>query len=219
MRYYKRNTTNLISVILSVFMLLGIMVLVPGIYGSVLSSYSVILGAFFILMPLVNALLQNFATLKAHDPQKHFFTLAFNESVAYEWIICISAIVLLFFLPNTDLRVLGWPTAIITVLVWIAVAAMTTVLSQKLTRVEFLTDTILVRGVNFFKSAGLSQKTTTGLGVYTYDEFNSFLINGEKMILKLQDGRGQVAVKLPKDKSEQVSSYLTAKGLVLERKG
>lgn len=219
MRYYKRNTTNLISVILSVFMLLGIMVLVPGIYGSVLSSYSVILGAFFILMPLVNALLQNFATLKAHDPQKHFFTLAFNESVAYEWIICISAIVLLFFLPNTDLRVLGWPTAIITVLVWIAVAAMTTVLSQKLTRVEFLTDTILVRGVNFFKSAGLSQKTTTGLGVYTYDEFNSFLINGEKMILKLQDGRGQVAVKLPKDKSEQVSSYLTAKGLMLERKG
>ncbi len=219
MRYYKRNTTNLISVILSVFMLFGIMVLVPGVYGSVLSSYCVILGVFFILMPLVNAVLQNLAAMKAHDPQKHFFTLTFNESAIYEWIVCLSAIVLLFFLPSTDLRLLGWSTTFIVVGVWLMVIALTTVLSQKMTRVEFLTDTVLVRGINFFKSAGLSQKTTTGLGVYTYDEFCGFLINDEKLILKLQDGRGQVAVKLPKDKSEQVSSYLTAKGLVLERKG
>ena len=213
MRYYKRNTTNLISIILSLFMLMGALVMVPGVYGSVLKSYCVVQGAFLIFMPLVNAALQNLAAQKAYDPQKYFFTLAFNESVFYEWVVCLSAIVLLFFIPNTDLRVLGWPMTITVVLAWLAVIGLTTLLTKKLTRVDFMTDSILVRGINFFKSAGLSQKTTTGLGVYTYDEFEGYSLKGEKLMLKLTDGRGQVTVVLPADKSVQVTEYLKAKGV------
>lgn len=219
MRYYKRNTMSLISVILSVFIVMGVMVAVPGAYSNPVGVYSVILGAFFILMPLVNALFQNLVIKKVYDPSKYFFTLAFNESVGYEWLVCGSAIVLLFFLPSTDLRPLGLTYAALVVGLWVAIAACTIFISQKMTKVDFLNDTILVKGINFFKSSGLSQKTTTGLGVYTYDEFGSFTVKDEKLVIKLQDGRGQVAVKLPKDKSEQVSKYLVAKGLVLERKG
>lgn len=213
MRYYKRNTTNLISMILSIFILFGVLVMVPGVYGSVLSSYCVVLGAFFIFMPLVNATLQNLATRKIYDPQKYFFTLAFNESVIYEWVVCGSAIVLLFFLPNTDLRVLGLPTTIGVVAIWLLVIEGTVLLSKKMTRVEFMADAILVKGLNFFKSAGLSQKTTTGLGIYAYDEFEAYHLMGEKMIILLEDGRGQIAVTLPQDKSVQVIKFLEAKGI------
>lgn len=219
MRYYKRNTMNLISVILSVFIVMAVMVMVPGAYDTPAGSYSVILGAFFILMPLINALFQNLVIRQVYDPSKYFFSLDFNESVGYEWLVCGSAIVLLFFLPSTDLRPLGLTNAALIVGLWVAVAAITIFISQKFTKVDFLNDTILVKGINFFKSSGLSQKTTTGLGVYTYDEFSSFTLKDEKLVLKLNDGRGQVAVKLPKEKSEQISKYLVAKGLVLERKG
>lgn len=219
MRYYKRNTMNLISVILSVFIVMAVMVMVPGAYDTPAGSYSVILGAFFILMPLINALFQNLVIRQVYDPSKYFFSLDFNESVGYEWLVCGSAIVLLFFLPSTDLRPLGLTNAALIVGLWVAVAAVTIFISQKFTKVDFLNDTILVKGINFFKSSGLSQKTTTGLGVYTYDEFGSFTLKDEKLVLKLNDGRGQVSVKLPKEKSEQISKYLVAKGLVLERKG
>lgn len=214
MRYYKRNTTNLISVILSMFILFGVLVVVPGVYSSVLKSYCVVLGAFLIFMPLVNALFHNLAMKWAYDPQKYFFTLAFKESVLYEWLVCLSAVALLFFIPITDIRVLGWPMTIGVVGAWLLVIGLTTVLSQKLTRIDFMSDLIMVRGINFFKSAGLSQKTTTGLGIYTYDEFEGFSLKENKLVLRLVDGKGQVAVQLPADKSVQVTQYLIAKGIL-----
>ena len=158
MRYYKRNTMNLISVILSIFIVMGVMVMVPGAYSSPVGSYSVILGAFFVLMPLVNALFQNLVMRKVYDPSKYFFTLAFNESVGYEWLVCGSAIVLLFFLPSTDLRPIGFANAAIVVAIWVAIAALTIFISQKFTKVDFLNDTILVKGLNFFKAPGCHRK-------------------------------------------------------------
>lgn len=214
MRYYRRNTTNLISVILSIFALFGLLVAAPGIYGSVLNNYCVVMAAFLLVMPLINALLQNMAVKQVYDPEKYFFTLNFNESVLYEALVCASAIVLLFFIPSTDLRVLGWPMTIIIVGIWSAVAAGTTWASYQFTKIMFMSDAILVKGFNFFKSAGLSQKTTTGLGVYTYDEFDSFMLHGDKMVMKLTEGRGQVSVKLPKNLAVQVTQFLVAKGIV-----
>lgn len=218
MRYYKRNTMNLISMIASIFILFTVLVIVPGGYGNILTSYCIVLGTFLIFMPLLNALIQNLAAKLVYDPQKYFFTLKFNESVIYEWVVCLSAIVLLFFVPNTDLRVLGTSTMLITVTAWLVVAAGTTLASKQFTRVEFLSDTILVRGLNFFKAAGLSQKTTTGLGVYSYDEFEGYSLKDEKLILLLLDGKGQIAVTLPKDKALQVTSFLTAKGITRKEK-
>lgn len=213
MRYYRRNTTNLISVILSIFALFGILIAVPGIYGSVLNNYCMVMAVFLLIMPLINGLLQNMAVKNVFDSEKYFFTLNFNESVLYEALVCISAIVLLFFIPATDLRVLGWPLTIGVVSVWVIVAALTTWASYKLTKIKFMSDCILVEGFNFFKSAGLSQKTTTGLGVYTYDEFEGFVLRDEKLILKLTEGRGQVSVVLPKKLAVQVTQFLTAKGI------
>lgn len=214
MRYYRRNTTNLISVILSIFALFGLLVAAPGIYGSVLNNYCVVMAAFLLVMPLINGLLQNIAVKQVYDPEKYFFTLKFNESVLYEALVCASAIVLLFFIPATDLRVLGWPITLGVVGLWSLVALGTTWASYQFTQIMFMSDAILVKGFNFFKSAGLSQKTTTGLGVYTYDEFESFILSGEKMIMKLTDGRGQVCVKLPKSLAVQVTQFLVAKGVI-----
>lgn len=214
MRQYRRNTTNLISMILSIFILFAVLIVVPGVFDNVFNSYCMVLGAFLIFMPLFNALLQNVAVKMSYDPQKYFFTLAFKESVMYEWVVDLSAIVLLFFVPNTDLRTLGWPMTFSVVFGWMVVIAMTIFLSQKMTKVDFMSDTIMVKGINFFKSAGLSQKTTTGLGIYTYDEFEGFRLNEEKLVLLLTDGRGQVAVALPSDKKVQVTEYLKAKGVI-----
>lgn len=218
MRYYKRNTMNLISMIASIFILFAVLVMIPAGYGGVLASYSIVLGTFLIFMPLLNALLQNLATNRVFDPQKYFFTLKFNESVGYELVVCLSAMVLLFFVPNTDLRVLGVPTVISTFGMWLAIVGVTIMISQKMTRVEFLSDTILVRGLNFFKAAGLSQKTTTGLGIYSYDEFDGFNLKDEKLTLMLLDGKGQIAVVLPKEKAIQVTSFLKAKGILPKEK-
>ncbi len=218
MRYYKRNTMNLISLIASIFILFAALVIIPSGYGNVLTSYCIVLGTFFIFTPMLNGLIQNLAAKVVYDPQKYFFTLKFNESVFYEWVVCISAIVLLFFVPNTDLRVLGLSTAMKTVGFWLLVIAGTTWLSKQFTRVEFLSDTILVRGLNFFKAAGLSQKTTTGLGIYAYDEFDGFSLKDEKLIIMLLDGKGQIAVTLPKEKAVQVTSFLTAKGILRKEK-
>ncbi len=218
MRYLKRNTLNLISMIASIFSLFAVLVAIPGGYGNVLISYCIVLSIFLIFMPLLNALLQNMTTKMVYDPQKYFFTLKFNESAGYEWVVCLSAMVLLFFIPNTDLRVLGMGTVLLTIAAWMAVTILTIWASRQFTRVEFLTDTILVRGLNFFKAAGLSQKTTTGLGVYTYEEFDGFRLKEEKLILMLLDGKGQISVVLPKDKAPQVTSYLTAKGVLRKEK-
>lgn len=214
MRQYRRNTTNLISMILSIFILFAVLIVVPGVFDNVLNSYCMVLGAFLIFMPLFNALLQNVAVKMSYNPQKYFFTLAFKESVVYEWVVNLSAIVLLFFVPNTDLRTLGWPMTIGVVASWMVVIALTIFLTQKLTKIDFMSDTIMVKGINFFKSAGLSQKTTTGLGIYTYDEFEGFRVKEDKLVLLLTDGRGQVAVKLPSDKKVQVTEYLKAKGVI-----
>lgn len=218
MRYYKRNTMNLISMIASIFILFAILVIIPSGYNSILVSYNIVLGTFFIFMPLLNALFQNLAAKAVFDPQKYFFTLKFNESVWYEMVVCLSAIVLLFFIPNTNIRVLGLPTVLQIVGVWLIVTGMTVRLSKQMTRVEFLSDTILVRGLNFFKAAGLSQKTTTGLGIYSYDEFDGFYLKDEKLTLSLLDGKGQIAVVLPKDKTVQITSFLSAKGILRKEK-
>ncbi len=214
MRQYRRNTTNLISMILSIFILFAVLIVVPGVFDNVLNSYCMVLGAFLIFMPLFNALLQNVAVKLSYNPQKYFFTLAFKESVVYEWVVNLSAIVLLFFVPNTDLRTLGWPMTIGVVTSWMVIIALTIFLTQKMTKIDFMSDTIMVKGINFFKSAGLSQKTTTGLGIYTYDEFEGFRVKEDKLVLLLTDGRGQVAVKLPSDKKVQVTEYLKAKGVI-----
>lgn len=218
MRYYKRNTMNLISMIASIFILFAVLVMVPGGDGNVLINYCIVLGTFLIFMPMLNALLQNFAAQRVYDPQKYFFTLKFNESEVYELVVCFSAIALLFFIPNTDIRALGISAVMQIVGVWLIVVGVTARLSKQFTRVEFLSDTILVRGLNFFKAAGLSQKTITGLGVYSYDEFEGYSLKDEKLILLLLDGKGQIAVTLPKDKALQITSFLTAKGITRKEK-
>lgn len=218
MRYYKRNTINLMAMMVSIFALFAMLVFIPGVYGNIIMSYCVALGTFLIFMPLLNAFMQNAAVKMVYDPQKYFFTLKFKESALYEWVVCLSALVLLFFIPKTDLRLLGWTTAMVVMGVWLLIIAGTIWISQTQTRIEFLNDTILVRGLNFFKAAGLSQKTTTGLGVYAYDEFEGFRLNGDKMILLLNDGKGQIAVELPKDKAVQVTSYLSGKGILRKEK-
>lgn len=213
MRYYRRNTMNLIAVIFSIFAVFGLLVAVPGLYGSPMANFSLVLGAFFIAMPLVNVLLQNMAVKQVADPEKYFFSLRFDESKLYESLILGSAIVLLYFIPATDLRVYGWPVAMGISLVWSVVGAATVLISSKLTHIDFQSDTILVKGLNFFKAAGLTQKTTTGLGVYTYEEFECFALEETHLKLLLKDGKGQVSVLLPKDKSVQVTQFLTAKGI------
>lgn len=214
MRYYKRNTMNLIAVILSIFAVFGLLVAVPGIYGSPVVNFSLVLAAFFIVMPLVNMLLQNMAVKQVYDREKYFFSLSFDESKLYEALILASAVILLYFIPATDLRIYGWTMAIGISLCWCLVGALTIWMSTKMTKIDFQSDTILVKGFNFFKAAGLTQKTTTGLGVYTYDEFEHFALEGEHLKLLLKDGKGQISVCLPKDKSVQVTQFLTAKGVV-----
>lgn len=213
MRYYKRNTMNLIAVILSIFAVFGLLVAVPGVYGSPVVNFSLVLGAFFIVMPLVNMLLQNLAVKQVYDQEKYFFSLKFDESKLYEALILGSAVILLYFIPATDLRIYGWPTAIGISIVWSVVGAATVLLSEKLTQIDFQSDTVLVKGCNFFKAAGLTQKTTTGLGVYTYEEFESFVLDDVHLKLLLRDGKGQVSVILPKDKMVQVTQFLVAKGI------
>lgn len=213
LRYYRRNTINLTSVILGIFILFGVAVAVPQIHDNVLYNYSLVLSAFFVVIPFVNMAFQNFMVKRVYDPDKYFFTLAFDESILYEGLVCGSAIVLLFFIPSTDLRALGFLTAATGVAFWSAVAALTTWVSLKATKINFMSDTILIQGFNFFKSAGLTQKTTTGLGVYTYDEFESYRLSDGGMALLLRDGKGQVCVKLPKEKTLPITQFLNAKGI------
>ncbi len=214
LRYYRRNTLNLAAVILGIFVLFGVVVALPQLYTNVVYNYCLVLGAFFLVIPMINMAAQNWMVKRVYDPDKFFFSLAFNESVLYEALVCLSAIVLLFFIPATDLRPLGAGVVMPMVLLWIGVTILTTWLSQRQTHIQFMSDTILVQGLNFFKSAGLTQKTTTGLGVYTYDEFECFSVEENGLTLFLKDGKGQVCTKLPKDKAVAITQFLSAKGIV-----
>jgi hypothetical protein len=81
-------------------------------------------------------------------------------------------------------------------------------ISGRFARADFQHDIILVRGLNFRKHYGLNSKAMTTNGIYLYEEFESFSLQGELLILNLSGIGGRLRLRLPKQLAEPVCAYL-----------
>lgn len=214
MKYYKRNTLTLISILLSCFALLGTLVWVPGVLDIPVWRYHAILITFLLLAPIMNSLMQNLVIFYVRDPDKFFFRASFKEKPVYELIICISAIVLLPLVPGITL-VTGIPfwSTLLYMLLWLVIAGATTVVSYKTVNVDFYSDVVCVSGLNFFKNAGMSQKSMTATGIYEYEEFQDFTVEHNVFTMNLMNNQGHVVFSMAADKINGIAAFLTSKGI------
>lgn len=166
------------------------------------------LFSFLIFQPLIYLTINEALCRQAADLYKFRFSLKTSETPLYDRILNVAAIALTGLLPIFNLDQVELRIIVISATGWIVVTEILLMISGRFARADFQHDIILVRGLNFRKHYGLNSKAMTTNGIYLYEEFESFSLQGELLILNLSGIGGRLRLRLPKQLAEPVCAYL-----------
>lgn len=209
MRPLSRSFLGTLSLAVTVFFILGSFILVPEVFERnrhVAWHFS--LMGFLVFQPLAYTLLSEMLCRQAADLYKFRFSLKTSESRLYDRLITLSVLALSLLMPI--FRVSAMTPALMTAgaVAWVVVTEILLLLSGQWTRADFQHDVILVRGFNFRKYYGMSSKSMTVNGIYLYEEFDGFSLEGERLVLFLSGTGGRLSLRLPENLAVPVTAYL-----------
>ncbi|SCZ80751.1 hypothetical protein [Acidaminobacter hydrogenoformans] len=214
-RRLSRSFLATFSFVAAFFFVLVSFILIPEPFESDrLVAWHFGLFSFLVFQPLIYLTISEALCRQAADLYKFRFSLKTGETPLYDRILTVAMIALTGLVPLFQLDQIETRIIIISVVAWIAVTEILLVISGKLARADFQHDIILVRGVNFRKHYGLNSKAMTTNGIYLYEEFESYSLQGALLTLKLKGLGGRLRLRLPKDLEEPVCAYLEQAKLI-----
>lgn len=182
------------------------------IYASDLNLLNATLALIVVIFPAVEALVRYQLTSKAYDPGKFFFAVTMNERYIRQGIYYSLLIIVILIVPFARGSVfLTLPQVIISTIVWLAISAGMLFITQKKTMINFMSDAIIISGLDLRLEFPMNDPIRTNSGIYTFRDFTGFYIQGTKLQLFLKDKQGHVKATLPEDKVQHVIAFLLSK--------
>jgi len=172
------------------------------------SSLALIIIAF----PAFEALVRYFLTKKEYDPGKYFFDIPMNEKYIRQGIYYTLLILVILVVPFVRGQVyLSISQVIMSAIVWLLVSVGMLFVTQKYTRVHFMKDTIIIKGIDLRIEFPMNDPLRTNSGIYGYHAFSGFYIEGTELQMFLKDKEGHIKATLPQDKVQHIIAFLISK--------
>lgn len=179
------------------------------------SDYNLInstLALIIIVFPAVEALVRYILTSKAYDPGKFFFAVNMNESYIRQGFYYAFLIIVILVVPFVrGSAFLNLAQVAMSAVLWLAVSAILLFITQKQTKVNFMNDAIIIKGIDLRLEFPMNDPIRTNSGIYSFKDFSGFYIEGSKLQLFLKDKQGHINATLPEDKVQHVIAFMLSK--------
>ncbi|WP_432665943.1 hypothetical protein R9X47_06555 [Wukongibacter baidiensis] len=168
---------------------------------------------FIVLFSSFQLLFRILTTSKYYVKDKLFFTLSMKSSKMKNRTIPYLGAIALFLWPvivskNISLIKLG---TIINFLIWILVIEGLLYVTNKYTKIHFMSDGILIRGLDFRIDIPLGDSLLNHSGFYTYYDIQSYFIENNCLELVLFNDVGIIQGYISSDRVPPVSAFFESK--------
>lgn len=168
---------------------------------------------FIIVFSSVQFIYRMILTSKHYVRDKIFFFLDIKPSKIYNRLILYLAVFTLFLWPAIASKDLSFISikSIFNLIIWISIVEILLYISYKHTKIYFMTDGILIRGLDFRIDVPLNDKLTNHSGFYPYYNIQKYSIEKNQLILYLFNTMGTIEGYIPTDKTKPISAFLESK--------
>lgn len=182
------------------------------IFATDLNLLNSTLALIIVIFPGVEALVRHFMTSKAYDPGKFFFSVTMNENYTRQGVYYAILIAVILIMPFARGSVYVTLTqVIISTIFWLFVSAGLLLITQKKTKVHFMNDAIIIKGIDLRLEFPLNDPIRSNSGIYTFRDFAGFYVEGADIQLFLKDKQGHIKASLPQDKVQHIIAFLLSK--------
>ncbi len=179
------------------------------------SDYNLInstLALIVIAFPAFESLIRFILTKKDYDPGKYYFDIAMNEKYIRQGLYYALLIIVILIVPFARGQVfLSIPQVIISAIVWFAISGGMLFMTQKFTRVHFMKDGIIIKGIDLRLEFPMNDPIRTNSGIYSFRSFAGFYVEGTQLQIFLKDKQGHIKATLPEDKVQHIIAYMISK--------
>lgn len=168
---------------------------------------------FIIVFPFIQFLLRILITSKYYIKDKLFFPLNMKSSKLYNRMIAYLAAVTLFLWPiitSKNLSLIKFSN-IVSFIIWIFMIELLLYISYKYTKINFMSDGILIRGLDFRIDIPMGNELFNHSGFYPYYDIQSYSIKNNCLKLILYNNFGKIEGYISDEKIKPVSAFLESK--------
>ncbi|WP_432402290.1 hypothetical protein [Wukongibacter sp. M2B1] len=170
---------------------------------------------FIVLFSFLQFLFRLLLTSKHYVKDKLFFTLNMRSSKLKNRTVLYLGTIMLFLWPvivskNISLIKLG---NLLNLVIWILVIEALVYLSNKHTKIHFMSYGILIRGLDFRIDIPLGDSLLNHSGFYSYHDVQSYSIENNYLELVLFNNLGTIQGYISSDRIPPVSAFFESKGI------
>jgi hypothetical protein len=175
---------------------------------------------FVVVFSLIQFLYRAILTSKHYIKDKVFFSINMKKSKLYSRVISYIAIILLFMWPVIASKNLSSNITIgsmINLLVWIVIIEIIPFISYKYTKIYFMTDGILIRGMDFRIDIPLNPEIFNHSGFYPYYDIQQYSIHNNYLRLSLYNNSGVIEGYIPNERIKPIAAFLESKKIKFKK--
>lgn len=207
-----RSLISIIAFMACITIFSFVMPLSDFVFASDLNLLNSTLALIVVIFPAVEALVRHYLTSKAYDQGKFFFAIEMDERYIRQGIYYALLIIVILVIPFVRGSIfLTLPQVVASSFFWLAVSAGMLSITQKKTKVHFMSDAIIIKGIDLRLEFPMNDPIRTNSGIYTFRDFAGFYIEGTKIQMFLKNKQGHIKAVLPEDKVQHIIAFLLSK--------
>lgn len=174
---------------------------------------NVLFFLFIIVFSFVQFLFRIFMTSKHYIKDKIFFSINLKPSRLYSRMISYFAVITLFLWPVITSKDFSTITlgSIFNLLIWVLVVEFLLYISYRYTKIYFMTDGILVKGLDFRIDIPLNDGISNHSGFYPYYDIQKYTIDNNFLKLILYNSSGMIEGYITDERIKPVAAFLESK--------
>ncbi|RKD25268.1 hypothetical protein SAMN02745883_01553 [Caminicella sporogenes DSM 14501] len=175
---------------------------------------NILFFSFVIIFSLVQSLVRIFITSKYYIKDKILFSLKLSPSKLYNRLVFYFQLIAMSIIPlikNNSFNNFSFSLLIFNFTIWITIIELFLYISYKYTKVYFMTDGILIRGLDLRMDLPINDDIRSHSGFYPYFDIENFTIKNNILKLQIYGNRGYIEVIIPSDKIKHIKTYLESK--------
>jgi len=168
---------------------------------------------FIVVFSFIQFIIRMLSTSKYYVKDKLFFSLSMKSSKLYNKVIAYLGAITLFLWPviiSKDLSLIRLSN-IANFIIWIFVIEVLLFISYKYTKIYFMSDGILIRGLDFRIDIPVGNELFNHSGFYPYYDIQSYSIKNNCLKLALYNNLGKIEGYISSYRIKPVSAFLESK--------
>ncbi len=202
----------IVAFISCIFVFSFIMPASDFIFSSDLNLINGTIALIIIMFPAVEALMRALMTRRPYNPGKFFFSVpmqvSYYRQAFYFGLLIVILLVVPFMRGSASMSLFDVITSAVC---WSIVALVLLYITQKKTFIHFMSDAIIIKGIDLRLEFPMNDPIRSNSGIYSFKDFSGFYIEGTHLKLFLKDKQGYIKAQLPGDKVQHITAFLLSK--------